>query len=188
VANYEVDDVAALLDMLNLMTYDLNGPWDPHCGHNAPLYAPDAADTLRNLDAAFRLYAGTYHIDPSKINLGVPFYGHAYANCTALGAPHAGADRVHFPPQGAFYYAIREKMDKFTKHWDERAAVPYYVSTDWNVLVSCEDERSVGLKAEYVGAHNACGLIIWEITGDVLANGETPLLDAIVASFRNPRK
>jgi len=182
--NYEMDKLAVILDQLNVMTYDFNGPWDPLSGHNAPLYAPQPDDSVRNADAAFNLYVHTLNVPAEKVNLGVPFYGQTYTQCTSLYAPHAGADTVHFSPQGAFYYDIVPLLNKFTRKWDDRARVPYLISTEWNMLISYDDEESVGYKAQYVLDHNACGLIIWEITGDYLPDGTTPLLDVIDAKFK----
>ncbi|HLX13148.1 MAG TPA: glycosyl hydrolase family 18 protein, partial [Bacteroidota bacterium] len=182
--NYEVDSVASILDMLNVMTYDLNGDWDTLSGHNAPLYSPNATDTLRNLDAAFHLLTVTYYVPEAKINLGVPFYGHTYADCTAITTKHKGADTVHFAPDGCPYNEIVQVKNKFTRMWDDRAKVPYLVSEDWKTLVSYDDEESVGDKAQYVIDHHACGLIIWEITGDYLPDGTTPLLNAVDSKFK----
>lgn len=182
--NYEVDKIAVLLDQLNIMTYDFNGPWDSLSGHNAPLYAPRPDDTLRNVDAAFNLYVQTLNVPAQKVNLGVPFYGQTYSRCTSLYAPHGGADTVHFSPQGAFYYDIAPLLGMFTRKWDDRAKAPYLVSAAWDILISYDDEASVSDKAQYVLDHNACGLIIWEITGDYLPDGRTPLLDVINAKFR----
>jgi hypothetical protein len=35
--------------------------------------------------------------------------------------------------------------------------------------------------------HNAGGVIIWEITGDYLPDGRTPLLDVISTKFKSLR-
>jgi chitinase len=183
--NFEMEKVATLLDMLNIMTYDLNGEWDAFSGHNAPLYPPRTDDSLRNIDAALRLYTVTYKVPASKVNLGVPFYAHTYRDCTALYTSHKGADVEHFSTQGCFYYDIVKSLDKFTRHWDDRAKAPYLINTSWKTLVSYDDEESIGYKARYVVDNNACGLIIWEITGDYLENGETPLLDTIYSTFMN---
>ncbi len=184
--NFEMEKVSRILDMLNVMTYDLNGEWDSLSGHNSPLYAPTAADTMRSVDAAFRLFTRTYGVPASKVNLGVPFYGHTYRGCTALYAPHQGADKVHFSRQGCFYYDIVACRKRFSRTWDDRAKAPYLASSAWKVLVSYDDEESVGYKAQYVIDKGACGLIIWEITGDYLPDGTTPLLDVICSKFKPP--
>ena len=185
--NFEMEKVFGLLDMLNVMTYDFNGEWDSLSGYNSPLYAPNASDPSRNVDAAFNLYATTYHVPASKINLGVPFYGHTYSDCTSLYAHHKGTDTVHFSTHGCFYYDVVAIRDSLTRKWDSNAKVPYLVSTTWNTLISYDDEESIGYKAQYVIDKNARGLIIWEITGDYLADGTTPLLDVINSKFRGAR-
>jgi chitinase len=178
-----VRDVARLLDFLNIMTYDFYGPWDPRAYHNAPLYAGPGADSARSVDGAFRLYHESFGIPAAKINLGVPFYGHTFTGCTELGGVHGPADTGHFPAGGAFYYSIAAQMKNFTKHWDDRAGVPYLTSSEWNMLVSYDDEESVRDKARYVMARDARGLIVWEITGDYLPDGSHPLLEAIDRVF-----
>ncbi|MBM4169089.1 MAG: glycoside hydrolase family 18 protein [Ignavibacteria bacterium] len=177
--HYEMDNVARLLDMLNVMTYDYSGTWDSLSGHNAPLYAPTQEDSSRNFDASFRLYTINFKIPPSKINLGIPFYGHAFADCSSIYGNHTGADTVIFSAHGCFYYDVLNLMDRFDRHWDERAKVPYLVSRSGNVLVTYDDEESIRHKVQYVIDRGALGVIIWEITGDNLADGRTPLLDVI---------
>jgi chitinase len=168
--SFEIEKIVDILDMVNVMTYDLNGSWDNLSGHNSPLYPPQKDDTIRNIDAAFKLFTETYKVPALKVNLGVPFYAHTYKECTALFSPHKGADTIHFSPHGCFYYDIIECKDKFTRYWDDKAKVPYLVSKEWNLLISYDDAESVGYKAQYVIDKKACGLIIWEITGDYLAN------------------
>jgi chitinase len=140
------------------------------------------------VDGAFRLFHNTFGIPAGKINLGVPFYGQTFTNCTGVDAPHAGADTVHFSKQGAFYYDIVENMHNFTRYWDDHAKVPYLVSSSWKMFVSYDDEESVAFKARYVLEHGARGVIIWESTGDYMPDGTTPLLDVISSHFNISRQ
>ena len=179
----EILDAAPLLDFLNVMTYDFYGPWDTPAYHNAPLYAGPGGDSARCVDGAFRLYTETFGIPASKINLGVPFYGHTFTSCTALGGSHGPADTVHFPAGGAFYYAIEALKANFTNHRDEKARVPYLTSSTWNMLVSYDDANPLTRRPGMWLSRGARGLIIWEITGDYLPNGSHPLLEAINRVF-----
>jgi chitinase len=188
VANIELDTVSLLLDQLNLMTYDFHGPWDRLSNHNSPLYSSVGADSARCVDAVFKLYNKVYGIPSSKINLGVPFYGHTFSQCTAINSPHGGRDTVHFSPSGAFYYDIVGQSEAFTRHWDSQAKVPYLISNRWNLLVSYDDEESIRAKAQYVLDNHASGVIIWEITGDYFEDGTTPLLDTIHSLFNSSKK
>jgi chitinase len=187
-AMMEIEKVADILDFLNIMTYDFYGPWDPIANHNSPLYPSAAADSSRCVDAACKLFNRTYGIPASKINIGVPFYGQTYTNCTSLNNSHNGADTTHFSRFGAFYYDIVRHIDKCTRYWDERAKVPYLVSKEWKLLISYDDEESVRAKAQYVVDNNLHGLIIWEITGDYMPDGSTPLLNAIHSVFHPSKK
>jgi chitinase len=179
----EIRDAAPLLDFLNVMTYDFYGQWDARAYHNAPLYAGPGGDSARCVDGAFSLYTQTFGIPASRINLGVPFYGHTFTACTELGGSHGPADTAHFPAGGAFYYTIEGLKANFSSHRDEHARVPYLTSSTWNMLVSYDDARSVEEKARYAALRGARGLIIWEITGDYLPDGSHPLLEAIDRVF-----
>jgi len=66
--------------------------------------------------------------------------------------------------------------------------VPYLVSASWNVLVSYDDEESIRIKAQYMLDKNVHGCIIWEITGDYLPDGTTPLLDAVARTFASAQR
>ena len=180
-----IERSAPLLDFLNIMTYDLHGTWDPRAYHNAPLYAGPGSDSALTVDGAFRLYHGKYGVPARRINLGVPFYGHTFFDCTELQGPHSGEDTTLFPSSnGALYANIAAHMGDFTRHWDPYALVPYLTSPVRRTLVSYDDAESVRLKAEYAAAHGAGGLIIWEITQDSLPDGSHPLLEAIDEVFR----
>jgi chitinase len=186
--NIEIDKIAGILDQLNIMTYDFYGPWDPLSNHNCPLFPSEGADSTRCVAAALELYHRIHGIPTSKINLGVPFYGQTYTHCTALNTRHAGPDTTHFSRFGAFYYDIERQMGMFQRRWDDRAKVPYLVSSAWDLLISYDDEESIRAKAEYVLENNVHGLIVWEITGDYLPDGSTPLLSAIHAVFHPTKK
>lgn len=180
---YETEKIALLLDMLNVMTYDFNGSWSARTGHNSPLYASNAADGERNIDGAKRLYVDQMNIPASKVNLGIPFYGHTYTQAAAFNVPHTGGDTTHFSSQGAFYYDIHPLVTSTRRHWDKKAKVPYLIIPEWKTFISYDDEESVGFKADYILESGVRGVIIWEITGDYLSNGSTPLLDVIHTKF-----
>ncbi len=182
-AEIEVRKLIPILDFFNIMTYDYYGAWDPTSGHHSPLYASRPADSMRCLDGSFRLYTEQYGVPANKVNLGAAFYGTTYKNCTELYGTHSGRDQENFPDDGFWYYDIVKNLDKFTRHWDEKAQAPYLLGKNFHTFVSYEDEESVRLKAHYILEKNAGGLIIREITCDYMPDGKTPLLDAIYTTF-----
>ena len=181
--NFEMKEVAGILDFLNIMTYDFTGSWDALSYYNSPLYAPTWTDSSRSVAGAFSLYHRTYGIPAAKINLGVPFYGKTFASCSGPNMPHKGADTLHFPPDGGEYSRVMSLLPNFTRHWDDQARVPYLTSDDWKVMVSYDDEESVRAKAQFVIDNDARGLIIWELTHDVMPDGSEPLLEAIAKTL-----
>lgn len=187
-AGMDLDSLASILDMLNIMTYDFTGPWSPRSNHNCPLYPSAGIDSALCFSGALRFYRESRGIPVAKINLGVPFYGQTFTECTALDALHRGADTVHFSNQGAFYYDIAPHVGAFGRRWDSAAKVPYLISEPWKEFISYDDEESLRLKAQFVMDRDVRGIIIWEITGDMLEDGTTPLLGAVHSTLHPSSK
>ena len=55
-----------------------------------------------------------------------------------------------------------------------------------NGFVSYDDERAICDKTEYAMDNDLNGYIIWEISGDILSDLSTPLLDATNDRLNNP--
>lgn len=190
-ANVEWDNVTPLLDMINLMSYDYFGSWDPISNHNAPLYAPTLGDPAFNVNAGFTMLTNTYNVPPNKINIGVAFYGRSFRQCAGLHQPHTGSDTQTFwqdegTPQ---YYNVLNNLSLFNQNWDTQAQVPYLTgSGSLQTVVSYDNPQSIALKAQYAVNNNARGVIIWEITGDYIETAPnsgiiagTPLADTLNA-------
>jgi len=185
--NIDVATISDILDMLNIMTYDFHGAWDPITNHNSPLYAPAQGDPEFCVDAAYRNYIAA-GAPKEKINLGAPFYGRSFAGGTELFGSHDGqADTQTWSEDDGMplYYNILGKWSSVgaVRYWDDQAKVPYAIYNGG--FLSYDDSLSIALKASYVVEKGANGLIIWEITGDYLEDGSTPLLDAINNVFNN---
>jgi chitinase len=185
----QVPEVSAILDFLNIMTYDFHGAFDDSVNHNSPLFAPARGNPDFCVDAAFRLYTAR-GAPREKINLGAPFYGRSFGGGSdALFGPDKSTSEYGDPATWSedegmpTYYNILQKWESINarRHWDDQARCPYLIY-DGGVL-SYDDEESIGHKAQYVVNNGAAGLIIWEITGDYLENDETPLLNRINEVF-----
>ena len=189
IVNIEIKKVANILDFLNVMTYDYHGAWESISGYNAPLYPSSPKDDpLLTVDGSFKLYHQTYNIPASKINIGIPFYGRAYRGCEGPGTPHKGPAVSVFPGEGGgAYYEILNVMKLFKRCWDDKAKVPYLIDKSRKIFISYDDEESIAYKADYVLKNHIRGVIIWQITGDYLKNGKTPLLDVIYKKFNSSK-
>lgn len=190
--NIEWENVLPLIDMVNLMTYDFHGSWDPESNHNAPMYPPQFGNPDWCIDGAFTILTQTFNVPPEKVNIGVAFYGKSLANCTQLYGTHTGYDGTTFwEDEGVpLFYNILKKMNQFTSYWDDQVKCPYLLGNTINTFVTYDDPQSLRIKAQYVKDHNAKGIIIWEITGDYIETTPgsgiitgTPLLDTIHVVF-----
>ena len=129
-------------DFVNLMTYDMGDP--PY--HNSGLYA--STSTRRSCDQSVTLHFNA-GVPYEKMTLGIPFYGH--------GDKSAFPDFVDFKDIKTAGYAIR---------WDKKAQVPYLVNADGQMVLTFDDELSVGLKADYVRQKGLLGAMYWNIEAD----------------------
>ncbi|MBR4809864.1 MAG: tyrosine-protein phosphatase [Bacteroidales bacterium] len=131
------------LDYVNIMTYDMGKP--PY--HNAGLYK--SGKTQRSCDESVQAHFNA-GVPYEKIVLGIPFYGHG-------NGAEFSTDCVDFN---------EIKFDGFNRCWDEEAQVPYLTNAFGNMVLSYDDEVSVGLKAEYVKQKGLRGAMYWNIEAD----------------------
>ena len=63
------------LDFINLMVYDYTGPWNPSPGQHS---------SYDHAKLGINFWKNTVGINPSKLTLGVPFYGYDFQNSTTV--------------------------------------------------------------------------------------------------------
>ena len=132
-------------NFVNIMTYDMGDP--PY--HNAGLYK--SSKTRRSCDESVALHVKA-GVPLEKIVLGIPFYGHGN-----------GTD---FTSECLDYRDIRYDDSKYSTRWDDVAKVPYLVGALGTMVLSYDDETSVGLKADYVKTKGLKGAMYWNIEAD----------------------
>lgn len=187
----DVPFLSEVLDGMNVMSFDLHNEKDAKTGVNSPLYDQtwDEEPGL-SVDGCVTNYrqAGAY---PGKISIGVPFYGKTYAYATELNTYHSKTegkgegftDQKNWPQDlgTPIFYNIVDKLNNGTlvsvRHEPTKTQYAYF--TDGSGLVSYDDQQSVCDKADYVNKELLGGLFFWEMTGDLMQNMETPLIDMI---------
>jgi hypothetical protein len=170
------------VDFVNLMTYDFRvaAPGEP-AGHHANLY-PNPADPRRNsADGAVRdfLAAG---VPPSKLVLGVPFYGRAWEGVIS----REGLYRDGRPPSQRIdtshaSLAALVGREGWIREWDAAAQAPFLWNEARKAFVTYEDEESLRLKSGYALEKGLGGVMFWEYHADRTG----ALLDTLDASLRN---
>lgn len=180
VAGIELERAARSLDWINLMTYDFHNSLTPTTGHHAGLHlsalAP-ANDRAGDKAVAQFLAAG---VPASKLNLGVAFYGRAFAD---VDPAHDGLQQHYGKYAGSpsWRELVDDYIDKngYQRHWDEKAQAPYLWNPATRTFVTYEDPQSLRAKAAFVKAKGLGGVMYWEHSLD--RNEE--LLDVLVKAL-----
>ena len=186
---YEVDKLGPLLDILNLMTYDLHGNWDKVTGHHTAMVGDDKLTVP---------YAAQYWIDKgfpaNKIALGMGTYGRAFAlkdpNNNGLGAPKHDWQKPHkgqYTREAGFlaYYEICKLGLNIVTNNTVKA--PYgHKDTIW---VGFDDQESLQYKIDTViKAKGLMGAMFWaldldDFSGSQCGQGRYPLMNYVNKSL-----
>jgi chitinase len=155
-------------------------------GVNAPLYPQGWGPEDFDVDSCVKNWvkAGA---DAARINVGMPFYGRSFAVATGLNQTYNGADTIHWSADEGTpeYYNIVGSLSQMTDVRDETTKTQYaYFPTGG--VVSYDNTKSICEKTEYVQSNNLHGYLIWELSGDLMADLSTPLLDAMNKKLADP--
>jgi len=160
------------LDFINVMTYDMSGPWSDVTGHQAPLYdsllenPPEETST----DTALRDYLAL-GVPADKLVMGVPFYGRGFAGVAdfenGLHQPYNGLPDGTWEAGNFDYRDLAQHyIGSLTRFWDERALVPYLYDAANGTMITYDDPESLTLKAAYVRDGGFGGVMFWELSAD----------------------
>lgn len=160
-----------LLDFINVMTYDMAGPWSAVTGFQAPLYdSTERPPEGTSADTALRDYLAL-GVPSDKLVMGVPFYGRGWAGVAAdnngLHQPYDGLP-AGTREAGTYDYAdlAANHVSEATRHWHETAQVPWLYDPATGVMISYDDPESLAAKAAYVVDNGLGGIMIWELSTD----------------------
>ncbi|CAH0403338.1 unnamed protein product [Chilo suppressalis] len=196
--SYNISAISKYLHYVNLMTYDMYGPWESLTGHNAGLHKGDFDGTtpreqLFTADVAveYWLREGMKQLPTRKDSTRGPFYGHSFKlqseNNSDVRAPSNGSGIAgpYTAQAGLVGYnefcAMLKSDPSWTIRRDHLAKVPYAVNgLNW---VSYDDPESIRYKVKYALEKKLAGIMIWSIETDdfynVCGGGAYTLLKAI---------
>ena len=187
--SYDLAALAASVDWLNVMTYDMNNIFSPVSGFNAPLaadprdLAPQPQRSRDNLTSAVRFYE-SHGVPAAKIMLGIAFYGRGF---TGVAPRDAG---LYSKYTGGYaetpWRIIRSQFltdPDWVRHWSATAEAPWLYDGRHHVFFTYDDPLSLGIKAEFARRERLRGVMIWVLGED---DPENSLLNALV-SHLNPR-
>ncbi len=190
-------DLQGTFDQINLMTYDLAGPWPGWVTwFNSPIYNggyrfPSTGGLIPSSDGmvADFIAAG---VAPAKLAIGIAFYGVVWAGGTGTSTGGAALPRQSWTTAPtttaiAYFDLMATYFQSNLYHWDASAQAAYLSSDNAgssnDKFISYDDEHSCQAKVSYARNQGLGGVMIWEIGQgyrSVQPNGQRdPLLQAI---------
>lgn len=156
IPNLEVGRIGAIVDQVNLMTYNLNQ--QDTASHHSALFS--SHPSALSADACVRAYVSA-GIPAGKIMLGAAFYGYRWATKyeDPLYQPAKKMVRLTYSDIAGM---IRKTPD--AAKFDEEAQAPYF--SDGKVFISYDDRRSITQKGIYAKEQGLMGLFAWEYGED----------------------
>lgn len=160
--------VMAVVDRVNLMSYDLVNGYSTRTGHHTPLYS--TSQQRESVDDGVR-FLDSVGVAPRQIIIGAAFYARVFSRV----APTANG----LYQGGNFSRAInyRDFADSlsaaqgFRQYWDGTAQAPYAYNARRQEFATFDDARSLRLKAQYARRKRLGGIMFWELTGDTPRQG-----------------
>ncbi|MGD0814014.1 MAG: glycoside hydrolase family 18 protein [Verrucomicrobiota bacterium] len=201
-AQYEMfAEMQSQFDQLNIMTYDLAGPWPGWVTwFNSPIYdgdyyLPSYGPLVPSVDGSVSNYLGN-GVAPGKLGVGIAFYGYAWTGGSGVWQPRQSwaTNNVPTATQETYQTIMTSYYHSYLCHWDTNAQAAYLSITNPvasnDMFISYDDQRTCQSKISYVRNHNLGGVMIWEIAQDYSptapAGQRAPLLQAINQGLATP--
>ncbi|GAA5882797.1 hypothetical protein JCM16303_002462 [Sporobolomyces ruberrimus] len=203
---------AAVLDYVNIMTYDVTGPWSGYTGPNSPLFSTcqPAGNKLSIADAVTTYVRAGFQ--GNHITVGAPFYSYSFyvksplvsTKCsdgsTTITAqyPSSGSTCGNFlgsGPQYTYAELVQKNYFKsqtgFRRIRDSTSQTVVLYNPTTSVFIPTEDPISIWAKARYVFQRRLAGITVFDIAGDYqgqLANQIRSGLNLNVGSTRPTKR
>jgi len=185
-----MQDYASLhpyVDRINLMTYDMAGPWENTTGHHTALLGGNSAETAVQ-------YLLSQGVPAGKIAIGSPLYSHGW-KMKETARKTVGAEAEPLDSGDVTWHellpleqaAVPEGTPGWHKGYDEEKKAAWLwnddpASPDYLRFYTYESAVSLEAKLAYVNEHGLGGLIVWEVHGDSIDNN-WPMITRIHSAF-----
>lgn len=179
IAHLDLAGMAKNVDFFNLMAYDFHGGWESTTGHQAPMF--DTVGGNYDITTAVDLYLAA-GVDPSAIVLGNPAYTRAWSGVQDGGDGGWNAASTGLAP-GTFERGVYDYKDLVQKindpasgwklYWDDEAQAAYAFNETEGVFSTFETPASLALKSEWAQSKGLGGVMLWDLSGDVVSGPES---------------
>jgi chitinase len=180
-------------DQINVMTYDLSGPWPGFKSwYNSSLYGNGSQflfDTIPypSIINVLQRYTDA-GIPAPKLGIGIAFYGYAWKGIAAPAQPIQGATMNYID-----YGSIMDQYySKAVYHWDNTAHAPYLGipnnDPSKSLFISYDDERLCREKVLYAKSHQLGGVIIFDLGAGFRPNQPSGQQDTLLKAVKKAWK
>lgn len=171
--NYQKLKIAEMdqyLTFWNVMCYDYAGSWSSKADYHSNLFGGDL-----NTDTALRYYANA-GVHPSKLVMGMPIYGRAFANTDGLGNTFQGVGEGSWENGAWDYKAL--PLPGMTENTDRNAISAWAYDPSKKLLVTYDNVETTRAKADYIGRNGLGGGMWWESSADFPVDSHKSLVGA----------
>lgn len=190
-------------DQINLMTYDLSGPYDGWVTwFNSPVFSggytfpSNPGELVPSVDGMVANYEAL-GIPAAKLAIGITFYGYVWAagNDTSGNAMSVPRESWQNPPTNFFTVTynqiISSNFPGVDFNYDTTAQAPWIGIGNQganNMFISYENARSCEAKISYARNSKLGGVFIWELSQDHVTGQSQadPLLEAVKQAAATP--
>ncbi|TVY83994.1 Endochitinase B1 [Lachnellula suecica] len=189
-SNYQVlpiKDMLQYLDIWNLMAYDYAGSFSDRAYHASNLIASPNGETEFDTATAIDFYLAQ-GVPASKLNVGIPLYGHRFLNTDGIGKSFQGVGcssygestceggniDYHELPIGDPNFQVTEDLD---------LGASYSYNAGSRTLISYDTPKIAEKKAQYIMSKQLGGAMYWD-TG-MLTKGSDTLIHVVNRVFGN---
>ncbi|ULU04246.1 hypothetical protein L3Y34_017202 [Caenorhabditis briggsae] len=173
---FDLEEIMQIVDFVNVLTYDYF-----YTTHKVGPLSLFYGGREGNVDRTMK-YLTCMTENPSKLNLGVAFYGTTYNVTDSLFEKSfdnlwISKDSKTTGPFGTSWSEISSNEKALAK-WDNASRTPY--TWDGRKFFTFENERSMREKMEYAKEHNIGGIVVWVIDQD---DDKSTLLNVVYSVF-----
>jgi GH18 family chitinase/class 3 adenylate cyclase len=177
-ANFDLSQIHAHLDWINLMAFAFYPPTNSTTELLAPLHPSPTnpeTDPIKRasyyVDAAVKAYLAL-EVPPAKVVVGVSFLGQGWSGVanTNNGLYQSATAPANGTAQrdGIFSYndLASNYLGTYGRLWNSEASSPWLYNPETGVMIGYDDPQSLGIKADYVNTNNLGSIAIWQLSAD----------------------
>ncbi|RYZ45652.1 MAG: chitinase [Myxococcaceae bacterium] len=183
--------LAPSLDQVNVMTYEMIGPWDGWQSWHTSALTGEAGMRPTSVSSSLAAWVQA-GIPKEKLGIGIPFYGLAWRNITGPYQPFTDWSDYVGGDNSFTYKKILGYAPQGTYHWDPQAQSSYLTFARGSEVedgtvrwISYDGPQAIAAKGAFVKEQGYGGAIIWTVNQGCTdpVTGANPLLDAVKGAF-----